>query len=102
MGLVRAFRRSSSLGTLLFAGAALAQADMTANPAGTNSVETSVIDMSTVDSVDECMVAQICIDRYLWSLYERTPKTDTIKVPEQTKVKVKRRGKTRIVNKTIT
>ena len=91
-----------SLATPLFAGAALAQADTTAGSAGMNSVETSSIDMSAVDSVDECMVAQICIDRYLWSLYARTPKTDTIKVPEQIKVAVKRRGKTRTVTKTIT
>jgi hypothetical protein len=104
MSLVRAFYCSvcGSFATLLFAGAALAQADMITGSTGTNPVETGVIDMSAVDSVDECMVAQICIDRYLWSLYERTPKTDTIKVPEQTKVKVKRKGKTRIVTKTIT
>src|SRR5262249_18498774 len=48
------------------------------------------------------MVAQICIDRYLWSRYERTPKTDTIKVSEQTKVTVKRKDKTKVVTKTIT
>jgi hypothetical protein len=58
--------------------------------------------MSAVDRVDECMVAQLCIDRYLWSLYARTRKIDTIRVPEQIKVTVKRKGKTRIVTKTIT
>jgi hypothetical protein len=87
---------------LLFAGMALAQADLTTGSIGTKSVETIPIDMSAVDSVDECMMAQICIDRYLWSLYERTRKIDTIKVPEQTNVTVKRKGKTRIVTKTIT
>ena len=91
-----------SFGMLLFAGTALAQADITTGSIGTKSVETIPIDMSAVDSVDECMVAQICVDRYLWSLYERTRKIDTIKVPEQTKVTVKRKGKTRIVTKTIT
>ena len=90
------------LGMLLYAGAALAQADITAGSIGTNSVETSSIDMSAVDRVDECMVAQLCIDRYLWSLYARTRKIDTIRVPEQIKVTVKRKGKTRIVTKTIT
>src|SRR6266851_4024636 len=69
---------------------------------GTNSVETSSIEMRAVDSVDECMAERICIDRYLWSLYERTRKIDTIKVPEQREVMVKRKGKTRIVTKTIT
>src|SRR6266852_5547210 len=104
MSLVQALYRSlcGSFGMLLFAGTAIAQADITAGSIGTNSVETSSIDLSAVDSVDECMVAQICIDRYLWSLYERTRKIDTIKVPEQTKVMVKRKGKTRIVTKTIT
>ncbi len=91
-----------SFGMLLFAATALAQADITMGSIGTNSVETSSIDMSAVDSVDECMVAQICIDRYLWSLYERTRKIDTIKVPEQINVTVRRKGKTRIVTKTIT
>ncbi len=89
-------------GMLLYAGAALAQADITAGSIGPNSVETSSIDMSAVDRVDECMVAQVCIDRYLWSLYARTRKIDTIKVPEQVRVPVKRKGKTRIVTKTIT
>ncbi len=104
MSLVRALYGCGcgSFGMLLLAGTALAQADMIAGSIGTNSVETSSIDLSAVDSVDECMVAQICIDRYLWSLYERTRKIDTIKVPEQTKVMVKRKGKTRIVTKTIT
>jgi len=93
---------------LLFIGMALDQADtttgsiITTGSIGTNSVETSSIGMSAFDRVDECKVAQICIDRYLWSLYERTRKIDTIKVPEQTKVTVKRNGKTRIVTKTIT
>jgi hypothetical protein len=58
--------------------------------------------MSAIDSVDECMVVQICVDRYLWALYERTPKIDTIKVSEQIKVSVKQKGKTKIISKTIT
>jgi len=33
----------------------------------------------------------------LWSLYQRTPKRDTIKVEEQRKVTVKKKGKTRTV-----
>jgi hypothetical protein len=103
MSLVQVLYSSAcgSFGMLLFAGAALAQADITTGSMGANSVEASSIDMSVVDSVDECMVAQICIDRYLWSLYERTRKIDTIKVPEQTKVTVTRKGKTRTATKTI-
>ena len=78
------------------------QTNITADSIGATSVATSSIDMSAIDSVDECMVAQICIDRYLWSLYERTRKVDTIRVPEQTKLTVKRKGKTKIVTKTFT
>src|SRR5260370_9289386 len=89
-------------GMLLFAGAALAQADLTAGSIATNSVETSSIDLSAVDRVDECMGAQVCIDRYLWSLYARTRKIDTIRGPEQITVPVKRKGKTPLVTKTIT
>jgi hypothetical protein len=58
--------------------------------------------MSAIDSVDECMVAQICVDRYLWSLYERTPKIDAIKMSEQIKASVKQKGETKIISKTIT
>jgi hypothetical protein len=54
-----------------------------------------------VETPDECLVAEICIDRYLWSVYQRTPKLDTIKVPERIKVTVKKKGQTRTVVKTI-
>jgi len=47
-------------------------------------------------------VPQICIDDYLWSLYERTPKIDTNKVLERIKVTVKKKRKIRTVIKTIT
>ena len=51
---------------------------------------------------EECLVVEICIDRYLWALYERAPKIDAIKVHEQRKVTIKRKGKTRIVTRTFT
>jgi hypothetical protein len=62
-------------------------------------------DARTLNSVaifDECFVADSCIDRYLWALYRRTPKEDTIKVEEQTKVTVKRKGKMVTVTRTST
>src|SRR5262245_14787017 len=55
-----------------------------------------------VETPDECLVADICIDEYLWSLYERTPKTDTNKVTDRIKETIKRKGKTRTITKTIT
>ena len=58
--------------------------------------------VATLETLDECLVADICIDQYLWAAYQRTPKLDTIKVREQRKVTVKKNGKTRTVTKTVT
>jgi hypothetical protein len=58
--------------------------------------------VSSFEALDACLEPDICIDQYLWSLYERTPKVDTIKVSEQIKVTVKKKGKTRTVVKTLT
>jgi hypothetical protein len=58
--------------------------------------------VSSIEILDECLVADICIDRYLWALYQRTPKLDTIRVHERRKVTVKRKGKTRTVTKSFT
>jgi hypothetical protein len=55
-----------------------------------------------VETPNECLVAEICIDDYLWSFYERTPKVDTNKVRGRVKATVKKRGKTRTVIKAIT
>jgi hypothetical protein len=54
------------------------------------------------DALDACSASDACIDQYLWSLYERTPKVDTVKVEEQIKVKAKIKGKMRTVVKTLT
>ena len=54
------------------------------------------------EALDACPEPDVCIDQYLWSLYERTSKVDTVKVEERIKVKVKNKGKTRTVVKTLT
>jgi hypothetical protein len=46
-----------------------------------------------LDTVDECLVPEPCIDDYLWALYERAPKIDTNKVIEHISVTVKKKGK---------
>jgi hypothetical protein len=56
----------------------------------------------SMEILDECLAAEICIDRYLWSVYQRTPKLDTIKQVERRKVTVKKNGKTRTVTKSFT
>jgi len=58
--------------------------------------------VSLPEPTDECLLAQDCIDQYLWSLYERARKIDTIKVSEKFKVTIKKKGKKRTVTKTRT
>jgi len=48
----------------------------------------------------ECL--ESCIDRYLWALYQRTPKEDTIKVQELRKVTIKKKRKTLTITKSFT
>ncbi|MEO6380754.1 MAG: peptidase M15, partial [Nitrobacter sp.] len=47
--------------------------------------------VTSIEIVDECFVVDICVDRYLWALYQRTPKEDTIKKREWRSVTVKRK-----------
>src|SRR5712671_3094102 len=55
------------------------------------------------EPLDECPLAQDCIDQYLWSLYVRARKIDTIKVEERFNVTIKnKKGKKRTVTKTRT
>jgi hypothetical protein len=57
---------------------------------------------SRLDIVGECLVVEPCIDQYLFALYQRTPKEDTIKEIEKRKVTVKRKGKTVTVTRSFT
>jgi len=56
----------------------------------------------TVAVLDECFAMDACIDRYLWALYQRTPKEDSIKVEERRAVTVKRKRKTVTVMRSFT
>jgi len=58
--------------------------------------------VSSTETLDDCLVPEICIDQYLWSVYQRAPKLDTVKVVEQRKVIVKINGKPRTVIKEFT
>jgi hypothetical protein len=75
---------------MLVAGAACAAPDLTTDSAGTDAS----------DGVDVCAADQACVDLYLWSLYERTPKLDTVNVSATEKVTVTRKGKSRTVTRT--
>src|SRR5262249_49835996 len=60
------------------------------------------VDVSSLEASDECLAADDCVDRYLWLVYERARKVDTIKVKDRIKVTVKSKGKSRTVTKTVT
>jgi hypothetical protein len=60
------------------------------------------VNVNPLEASDECVLSEECIDQYLWSVYERAPKVDTIKVEEQIKTTVKKNGKSRTVTKTVT
>jgi hypothetical protein len=58
--------------------------------------------VDSIETPNECGEADACIDQYLWALYQRTPKEDTIKVDERRKVTVKKKRKRVTVTKTFT
>ena len=55
-----------------------------------------------VEIVDDCLVLETCVDRYLWQLYQRTPKEDAIRESTQKKVTIRKKGKLRTVTRTST
>ncbi len=58
--------------------------------------------VNSTETRDECLLRDVCIDQYLWLVYQRTPKQDTLKVVERRKVTVKINGKSRTVIKEFT
>jgi hypothetical protein len=68
----------------------------------TDTMQNAATPAVSPEALDSCPEPDVCIDQYLWSVYERTPKVDTVKVEERIKVKVKAKGKTRTVTKTLT
>lgn len=70
---------------------ALSPATIATGPAPVASKASPSADTTAV--LDECYVMEACIDRYLWALYQRTAKEDSIKVTDRRAVTVKRKGK---------
>src|SRR5262245_44266842 len=60
------------------------------------------VNVSPLEASDECVLGEGCLDQFLWSVYGRTTKVETIKVQERIKATVKKNGKSRTVTKTIT
>src|SRR6185503_5151420 len=48
---------------------------------------------TSTETLDECLAPEVCIDQYLWSVYQRAPKQDTVKKVERRKVTIKVGGK---------
>jgi hypothetical protein len=65
-------------------------------------IPTDLEAMGSLEILDGCLITDICIDRYLWALYQQTPKEDTIKVQELRKVTVKKKRKTVTVTRSFT
>jgi hypothetical protein len=56
--------------------------------------------IGAAEDTHEC--SDSCIDQYLWALYQRTPKEDSVKSEEQRKVTVKKKGKLVTITRTFT
>jgi hypothetical protein len=59
-------------------------------------------EVDSVEVLDECFVIEACVDRYLFALYQRAPKEDTVAVEDKRQVTIKRKGKTVTVTRTFT
>jgi hypothetical protein len=109
-----ALARMDAMAAFVYSDAALARPELTtafADPNTQPAVTEQVlkvplaepdVNMRPLEAVDECVLTEKCIDQYLWSVYERARKVDTIKVQEQIKTIVKKNGKSRSVTKTVT
>ncbi|WP_245313006.1 D-alanyl-D-alanine carboxypeptidase family protein [Bradyrhizobium macuxiense] len=73
-----------------------------ANISDSQTSDAAAVDEAAVEVVDECLVLEICVDRYLWTLYQRAPKEDTISSETTQQVTIKRKGKLVTKTKTIT
>ena len=58
--------------------------------------------VTSTETLDECLAGEVCIDQYLWSVYQRAPKEDTVKMVERRKVTIKVDGKPRTIIKEFT
>jgi hypothetical protein len=69
--------------------------------AANSGVAAAPADDASIEVVDDCVVLESCVDRYLWTLYQRAPKEDAVKVEEKRQVTVKRKGKQVSVTRTV-
>jgi hypothetical protein len=78
-------------------------ASVTPSDANVKPPNVTLPNVSPPQATDECLLSQECIDQYLWSLYERAAKIDTVSVQERYQVMVKdKNGNEQTVTKTRT
>jgi hypothetical protein len=58
--------------------------------------------VTSTETTDEWLAPEVCVDQYLWSVYQRAPKQDTVKMVERRKVIIKVGGKPRTIIKEFT
>lgn len=102
-GFVAAFVRCMRGGSVLLFTVVAASAEMAATPEAEVAPPAAASPPApdTGVSADACAAEQSCVDGFLWSLYERTPKLDTAQTSQQTTATVRKKGKTVTVTKTV-
>jgi hypothetical protein len=73
----------------------------TAEPTATASIAPKA-NPDSDQTIEECITRDVCVDEYLWALYQRAPKEDAIKVVERRSVTIKVDGKAKTVIKEFT
>jgi hypothetical protein len=76
--------------------------DVTQTGIVTPSSESIELKIGPTEIVDECFIIDICVDRFLWELYQRAPKEDSIRELIYRKVTIKKKRKLVTVTRTST
>jgi hypothetical protein len=75
---------------------------VTEAPSEANRTAAPSVIPDSIEIVDECFVVDICVDRYLWTLYQRAPKEDSVRTEHQRQVTIKKKRKLVTVTRTFT
>jgi hypothetical protein len=55
-----------------------------------------------IEIVDDCLIIDTCVDRYLWTLYQHAPKEDSVKTEQRRQVTIKKKHKLVTVTRSFT
>ncbi|GLH77406.1 hypothetical protein SSBR45G_23140 [Bradyrhizobium sp. SSBR45G] len=83
-----------ALTTASITPSAVLPVDETAPPStAAEAPHSMVASVDRIEILDECPDIDVCVDRYLWAMYERAPKLDKIRETERRVVTIKRKGR---------